>query len=92
MPIIGRQYLESRTELVYRATRDCTIDVWCVNTIDATHAATRVFLSKDTANCTLALGVPLPMERPVTIGLLAGESLFGISEREGLVGFSVMEV
>jgi hypothetical protein len=52
----------------------------------------RIYVALSKEACTVSRGIPLPMEKPVTIFLQAGQSLWAMAPDEGFMGISILGV
>lgn len=87
-----RQTLKSEVEVIYKATKPVMIKLWPLSTfpmMSEEEPATTVYIQKDKHKCSNSLGTPVEPGTAITILMDTGETLWGITRQNALVGFAV---
>ena len=91
---VGRCYLTSAPEPIYTAVGKCLLKVWVnskLYTDEQAKDATVTLVGFDQEHLNVFNGVFLPFNQPIDFQLDAGETLYGVTFNEALVGYSVID-
>jgi len=87
--MFGRQVLRATADVIVAAPEDAPVVgfMWAMSNIDANKSSTVVFIQTEKELCTVRDGTPCEPGFKIPINLRPGESLYGYTEGEALVGY-----
>lgn len=86
--MLDRHSLRSKTEALHTAVCDVVVQVWAMDKFDDETDASIVYIHTVKEACTPALGTPLQPGITIDVALEEGQTLWGMTRYNALVGIS----